>query len=148
MKLMTSSLTQIYKHIIKMRQKYADLKKCEIHLHTPASYDYCLIEGEKYNTLEIEKLLEYSQKYGYLNQTQKESILLGVAKGDYDGLNYIEQLKEKNIPYESFKEYLSYMLIAHKLYSENIEVVVVTDHNTIAGYKKLYFALDELVCQH
>jgi len=126
-----------------MRQKYADLKKCEIHLHTPASYDYCLIEGEKYNTLEIEKLLEYSQKYGYLNQTQKESILLGVAKGDYDGLNYIEQLKEKNIPYESFKEYLSYMLIAHKLYSENIEVVVVTDHNTIAGYKKLYFALDE-----
>ena len=31
--------------------------------------------------------MEYCQKYGYLNQTQKENILLGIAKGDYDGLN-------------------------------------------------------------
>lgn len=126
-----------------MRRKYADLKKCEIHLHTPASHDYSLIEGKNYKSLTIEKLLEYCQKYGFLNQTQKERILLSIAKGDYDGLNYIEQLKEKNIPYANFKEYLSYMLIAHKLYSENVEVVVISDHNTIAGYKKLNFALDE-----
>lgn len=143
MKVLSSSLPQIYEHIIKMRQKYADLKKCEIHLHTPASYDYSLIEGEKYKSLKIEKLLEYCQKYNYLNQKQKESILLGIEKGDYEGLKYLEQLKEKDIPYENFKEYLSYMLIAHKLYSENIEVVVITDHNTIAGYKKLNFALEE-----
>ncbi|MFS0824344.1 Spaf_1101 family AAA-like ATPase [Bacillus sp. 1P02SD] len=141
--LMTNSLSQIYERIIKMRRKYADLKKCEIHLHTPASHDYSLIEGKNYKSLKIEILLEYCQKYGYLNQTQKESILLGIANGDYDGLNYIEQLEEKNIPYEDFKEYISYMLIAHKLYSENIEVVLITDHNTIAGYKKLHFALEE-----
>ncbi|MBT2636578.1 Spaf_1101 family AAA-like ATPase [Bacillus sp. ISL-39] len=143
MKLMSSSLPQIYQHIIKMRQKYGDLKKCEIHLHTPASYDYSLIEGEKYKTLELEKILDYCQQYGYLNQIQTNTIRLGIENGDYDGLNYIEQLREKNIPYKNFKEYLSYMLIAHKLYSENIEVVLISDHNTIAGYKKLKFALDE-----
>lgn len=140
---MTNSLSHIYEHVIKMRRKYGDLKKCEIHLHTPASHDYSLIEGKSYKSLNVEIILEYSQKYGYLNQTQKETILLGLAKGDYDGLKYLEHIKEKNIPYENFKEYLSYMLIAHKLYSENIEVAVITDHNTIAGYKKLHFALDE-----
>lgn len=35
------------------------------------------------------------------------------------------------------------MLIAHKLYSENIQLVVITDHNTIGGYDKLKFALNE-----
>lgn len=35
------------------------------------------------------------------------------------------------------------MLIAHKLYSEDIKVVVVTDYNTINGYRKLKAAVDE-----
>jgi hypothetical protein len=143
MKLMTSSLSQVYAQIGNMRKKYADLKKCEIHLHTPASHDYSLIEGKLYGSIKIEELLEYSKKIGYLNQIQLENLLTDVSKGNYDGIKYIEHLKEKNIPYIDFKEYLSYMLIAHKLYSEEVEVVVISDHNTLSGYKKLEYALNE-----
>lgn len=145
---MTSSLSQIYSQISNMRKKYADLKKCEIHLHTPASHDYSLIEGKQYGSIRIEELLEYSKKIGYLNQIQFESILTGIANGDYDGIKYIEQLRERNIPYIDFKEYLSYMLIAHKLYSEEVEVVVISDHNTLSGYKKLEYALNEYFKNH
>ncbi len=143
MQLMTESISQIYYKITNMRRKYADLKKCEIHLHTPASYDYVLIDGQNYESIKIEKILNYAKEIGYLAENQLEAILDRVDKGDYEGLKYIEQLKEKNIPYKDFKEYLSYMLIAYKLYLEKVEVVVISDHNTLTGFKKLKYALDE-----
>jgi hypothetical protein len=80
MKVMTDSLSRIYSRIVNNRQKYAELKKCEIHLHTPASYDYCLIERRNYESLTIEELIEYSFQVGYLNKAQKETILLEINK--------------------------------------------------------------------
>lgn len=45
--------------------------------------------------------------------------------------------------YSDVKEYLTFFLIAAYLVKEEIEMVVVTDHNTIRGYHKLSTAIQE-----
>lgn len=43
--------------------------------------------------------------------------------------------------FSNFKEVLGYQLIAHSLYKNNIHVAVISDHNTINGFKKLQAVL-------
>lgn len=119
------------------------MQKCEIHLHTPASHDYKLTKGKTYKELEVEDILEICERELLFNKEQIQTFSEQITKGNFEGNGYYKLLEEKNIPYENFKEYLTYMLIAHKLYSENIQLVVITDHNTIGGYDKLKFALNE-----
>lgn len=144
-------LNRIYNLIDGPRKKYGDFKKCEFHIHTPASKCYRFIyhgdesedlEGKyKYETLTLEEVIDYSKECGYLTDTMYNSINENLA--EYKGDVYKEILKEKNIPFDSFKEYITYMTIAHKLYQERIEVAIISDHNTIKGYEKLKFALNQ-----
>src|SRR5690606_15475774 len=46
-----------------------------------------------------------------------------------------------------FKEHLSYMLIAYTLYQNDIEIAIITDHNTIEGFEKLQYALEDYFIQ-
>lgn len=138
-------LQRVYEIIKESRKTYGELKKCEFHIHTPASYDYQLIEGKLYKDLSFEEIIEFAVDMEYLSDELKNEIIKNL--GYYQSEKYLEELKEKEIPFEGFKEYLAYMLIAHKLYKETIEVAIISDHNTIKGFKKLRFALEEYYSQ-
>lgn len=145
-------LNRIYNLIDGPRKRYGDFKKCEFHIHTPASKCYRFIyhhqeenedlEGKhRYEALSLEEVIEYSRKCGYLSDNMYN--IINKNFDEYKSNEYEKNLIEKNIPFDSFKEYITYMTIAHKLYQEKIEVAVISDHNTIKGYPKLKFALNE-----
>lgn len=136
-----SYITRVYQKIRNQRVRYGTLKRCEFHIHTPASYDYKLYKNYLYKEMTEEEIINVALVTGYINDEIKEEILGNI--NHYISDSYREQLQEKNIPYSSFKEYLAYQLIAHNLYQKNIEVAVVSDHNTVSGYTKLKYALEE-----
>ncbi|KIL43785.1 Spaf_1101 family AAA-like ATPase [Jeotgalibacillus campisalis] len=123
------------------KQTYGVLKKCEFHFHTPASHDYELIPGKKYNELTISSIIKYSVLVGYLTEENGNEIHNKI--NFYQSQEYFTELKKKEKPFASFKEYIAYMLIAHKMFAEEIEVAIISDHNTIQGFKKLEYALEE-----
>lgn len=139
----TRRLEKVYDLIEKSRRKYGKLKKCEIHFHTPASHDYRVIESSidrEYNEIEISEIIQLGVNEQYISQDAADKIIATID--EYNSEDYLQQLAKEGMPYESFKEFFTYSLIAHKLYKSRIEVAVVTDHNTIKGFPKLKFALD------
>lgn len=145
-------LQKIYNLIECPRVKYGTLKKTELHLHTPASNCYRFkspenkdeteLEGKyRFKDMTLEEVLEYSIEVGYITNSMYDKIQENMSF--YKNENYKTKLAEMGKPFESFKEYIAYMTIAHKLYYDQIEVVVISDHNTISGYDKLKYALKE-----
>ncbi len=143
MNVITDDLLEIYKKIEKAQKRYGDLKKCEIHLHTPASYDYRLVPDKSFKQLTEKEVINIAKDYGYFTEIQQQKMLSLVNEGEYKGQEYLDALSHQKVPYDSLKEYIAYMLIAHQLYSHKIEVVVISDHNTISGYYKLQYALNK-----
>ncbi|RNA68540.1 Spaf_1101 family AAA-like ATPase [Alteribacter keqinensis] len=137
----TQNLTEIVDKIEAKRISYGVLKKCEIHFHTPASHDYELINGKSYNLLNLIDIIKYAAEANYLTKDNVNELKENIDY--YETEEYSKVLRREKKPFASFKEYISYMMIAHKMYLEEIEVAVITDHNTIQGYKKLEFALNE-----
>lgn len=134
----------VYGIIENSRKRYGEFKKCEFHIHTPASYDYKLLDSispEDFAKMKDREILDLSVKEGLLNEYAKEQILVEIDQ--YSGEGYNNVLIKQEKPFDSLKEYITYKLIAHKLYTNNVEVAIISDHNTIAGYKKLKFALEE-----
>lgn len=137
------NLENVYASLEDSRKKYGKLYKFEIHLHTPASEDYEIEQikdnNEKkyyYKDRTVEWILEYACSIGMINPEEYRTYLDNYLKGAY-GIDYINQLKSKGLYFIDFKEYFTYHMIAYKLYAEEIEGVIIADHNTIAGYKKL-----------
>ncbi|MFJ7557568.1 hypothetical protein ACIQXZ_27675 [Bacillus thuringiensis] len=61
MNVITDDLLEIYKKIEKAQKRYGDLKKCEIHLHTPASYDYCLVPDKSFQQLTEKEVINIAK---------------------------------------------------------------------------------------
>jgi ABC-type lipoprotein export system ATPase subunit len=139
------NLESIYNTIENSRKQYGRLRKCEFHIHTPASKDdYKLLDRftpDQYNRLTELELLDIAVDQKLI--TMENKLVIEQSIEEFIGDKYRTQLQEKKYPFESFKEYLTYKLIAHKLYQENIEVAVISDHNTIQGYTKLRCAIFE-----
>lgn len=147
-------LDKIYTLINNQGKKYGDYKKCEFHIHTPESKCYRFrtpedkldaeedLEGKNlYSKLTLENIIDYGLEIGFFT---KEGYLN--IKNDYKEYSKMEVVKELNnikIKYKSFKEYITYEMIAFKLYEKKINVAVISDHNTIAGYDKLLCAINE-----
>ncbi|KOP68486.1 hypothetical protein AMS62_27025 [Bacillus sp. FJAT-18019] len=136
---MAASLEQNYKKMISVRRSYGELRKCEFHIHTPASHDYRLIDDKNYEFLSVDEIINYAYELSYFNESQKELMLMKNSAGELDDIESLSYLAEKG--YDSFKEYLAYQLIAHQLYRSDIEIAVISDHNTINGYRKLENAI-------
>ncbi|MGM0881127.1 MAG: Spaf_1101 family AAA-like ATPase [Bacillota bacterium] len=134
-------LSRVYELVENSRKKYGKLKKCEVHFHTPASYDYRFVENKLFNNLSIEEVIKVGVQEDYLTEHAAQEILTNITF--YSSDNYKQKLIQENQPYNSFKELFAFQMIAHKLYKENIEVAVITDHNTVKGYPKLKYALDK-----
>lgn len=148
----TLFLDNVYKLINNEGRKYGDFKKSELHIHTPESKCYRFITPEdkldteediestsRYATMSLEEVLEYGKEIDFLNDYEYRTILDNIT--DYNTNEVTKELNGELINYKSYKEYITYEMIIHKLYKENINVAVVSDHNTIAGY-------DKLLCAH
>ncbi len=143
-------LDKICESIEQTRKEYGDYKKCELHIHTPASRCYRFINHDEEGVLEGKyrsddlstmEVINYAKECGYFKNNSYQVVLNQLDY--YESNEYLNLLKEKKIPFDSFKEYIMYMTIAHKLYEEKIEVAIISDHNTIAGYPKLMYALKQ-----
>lgn len=146
----SQKVQMIYNAIELTRKEYGDFKKCEMHLHTPASHDYVLHnnlrnnEGQnngEYYKASIENIMglpEIKEIYS-IEEINKINDNLEY----YNGKEYSQYLKTENIPFSSFREEAAYMLLAHALYKNKISLALITDHNTINGFNKLKYAVKE-----
>lgn len=127
------SMKQVYQILNAEANRFGEFKKCEMHLHTPASYDYELIKGKEYHILSESEVCKYAMELGFLNEDRLQQL-----KGHFN-----ENTKnKKEFPFDSFKEFVAFGLVAYKLYQESIDLVTVCDHNTINGYRKLAYVLE------
>lgn len=126
-----------YRKISNEKNKFGSYRKTLFHVHTPESHDYRLFKKWKdlpendWNNLTIDDYIEEvrNQKIfsDELFQTDKREKIL------YE--NYLDS------GFDSEIEKISFLTLVQNLYNENISVVVVSDHNTILGIKKLKTAI-------
>lgn len=145
----------VYNLIDSKKKEYGDFKKCEIHLHTPASYDYSLHtkfipqnsinkygnlthDGE-YKKLSLEVVVTLFSNYNIY--TDQEIMQMRDNIKEFENIENKQDFIKLHDPFTSLKEELSYLLIAHQLFENEIQMVVISDHNTIDGFKKLKSAI-------
>ncbi|MET3683856.1 ABC-type lipoprotein export system ATPase subunit [Alkalibacillus flavidus] len=136
----TYSLKKVYESINNTKISYGHLIKTEFHIHTPASHDYELIPNKKYSDLSEKEVLQISVDKGLYS----EEFLKGIEEQEvpYNKDDIVNHLNKKfDTTFTNFKEVIAYQLIAHKLYVSNIRAAVISDHNTVNGYKKLQAAI-------
>lgn len=127
------SSTKAYKEITKRKDKFGIFHKTLFHVHTPASYDFHLTKNydqksyQALNENDIYKLcLEY---YVFPKDTSIDAF---IPTGVYE-------------VFSSTKECLTYIFYAKQIIANDISIVVVSDHNTINGVKKLEVAISEVM---
>lgn len=123
----------MYKSIIDIKKgKFGTFHKCLFHLHTPASYDYCLYVAKK----------DDRDYYKNLSDSVMYKIALDEGLFTIAIFSSHKEIEYDNSVFSSVKEYLTYLLIAQNLCKNDIKLVIISDHNTISGYKKLCIAVD------
>lgn len=121
-----------YETIRNSKEKFGVFYKTCFHIHTPESYDY--------------KLLGLWKPEDYKKATEQEIFDVCIERGAFPKALTLDDinLEDAHSCYCNKKELLSYMLLADKLITNDIEVVLVTDHHTIEGVTKLEVAIKEL----
>ncbi|MGP9043966.1 Spaf_1101 family AAA-like ATPase [Cytobacillus kochii] len=135
-------MKKVYKEFELLKESYGRLHKCEFHIHTPASYDYRLITGKKFKSITLKDVLEIARDEEYLS----DDLILKIQQNTTEeNEQLVKELNEKsNTSYKDLREVIAYELIANRLYINNIEIAVISDHNTIKGFKNLRDALIRL----
>lgn len=146
-------LEKIYNLINNEGRKYGDFKKCELHIHTPESKCFRFITPEdkldtdddlentsRYSEMSLEEILAYGKEISFFNEYEYKKIIENVD--EYKQKEIVKEVNGQTVKYKSYKEYITYEMIAYKLYKENINVGIISDHNTISGYNKLLCAIN------
>jgi len=126
------AVKKVYERVSSINIKYGTYHKTLFHLHTPASHDYTLFstwKHEMYAKVDENKLLQCCMQR---NVVPKKEYLLNVTLDN-----------ERSI-YSTREEWLSYLLLANELICNDYEIVVVTDHNSVGGIKKLELAIKDI----
>lgn len=125
----TKKEKRAYDAITGGKKHYGKYHKCCFHLHTPVSYDYSLLgewNVDQYKDASAQQILEKCiERHVIINTITLDDVKVEGELGCYD----------------SKKELLSYLLLANSLLSAGIEIVLVSDHNTIRGIDKLKVAI-------
>lgn len=137
--------SEITKELNELRNndnKYGNYHKIIIHFHTPASHDYkyryiCKgkMEEKSYTAITEEKIIEIARERD-------------LFRGEIFNIDELRKMSKKNELFFDLRELIAYLMIADTLLVKQIEVAVITDHNTIEGYKKLDSALKMLRKKH
>lgn len=118
-------------------------RKTIFHIHTPASHDFTLINEDTQKKLKIKKLNSWRD----LTTDDLIRIASFVKLSIFDDHEASDFECFVGEDFENVKELLSYLLLAHTLMKEKIELCIITDHNTICGFKKLQVAMNILINQ-
>lgn len=118
-----------YNAIIKHGSDYGVFRKVCAHVHTPASHDYRLLQSWK--------------EEEYLEKSEEDIFEICIENKIFPATYSISEIRETDYDncYRDKKELLSYLLLANAILNEGIEVVIVSDHNTIDGCDKLEVAI-------
>lgn len=125
----TKKEKRAYEAITGGKKHYGKYHKCCFHLHTPVSYDYSLLgewNADQYKNASAQQLLEKCiERHVIINTITLDDVKIEGELSCHDNQ----------------KELLSYLLLANSLLSAGIEIVLVSDHNTIQGIDKLKVAI-------
>ena len=121
------TLEEIYQTLSNAKISYGVFHKCLFHLHTPSSHDYKYFETK-------EKVTESA-----LARKCMERGLFSIDKKD----EFLKLYYDDKI-FKNECEFFAFILIAATLFQNEIELVLITDHHTIAGYDKLLNAINIL----
>ena len=120
-------ITDIYRQIQAAVKKYGSFHKVLFHLHTPASFDYKMLEetgdGRQLKDFSKEELIDIFSQTDVFNREQIT---------DYWNQRYFDEVT------------LPYYIIAAHLIKNDVELVVISDHNTISGFEQLGRAVEDL----
>lgn len=121
-----------YEAIKNGKEKFGVFHKACFHIHTPASYDY--------------KLLSQWSNSDYSSASEQDIFDICIKRTVLPEIIALDSitLEDARSCYSNKKEFLSYLLLADAIITNEIEIVVVSDHHTIAGVGKLTTAIDEL----
>ncbi len=118
----------VYQAIKGQKEKYGVYFKTCLHLHTPASYDYHLKSDWDVSS--------------YKKASTEQLFKMCIEKSVFLPMTQIEDIKAENWEgYESEKDFFAYLLVANELVVNRYGIVVVTDHQSIAGIDRLRSAV-------
>ncbi len=121
-----------YEAIKNRKEKFGTFHKTCFHIHTPESHDY--------------KLLSQWHDSDYLSASAQDILDICIKRKVLPLVITLDSITLDNglSCYCSKKELLSYLLLAETIIINEIEVVLVSDHHTVRGVRKLQTAIDEL----
>ena len=123
----------VYRVFSEEKVSFGVFHKTLIHLHTPASHDYKLFSNwteDEYKAATNEQLYELF----FNNKIElKKRFPMDELASSVDDSFFVD-----------FKEYISYLFLAESILQNELEIVVVTDHNTTKGVEKLQKAVSIL----
>lgn len=123
---------QAYTKIVSTKIQYGIYHKTLFHVHTPQSYDYTL--KKDWNN----EMYESKSENDLLSMCYEQNIL----PNSFEIETY--ELEGELSVYSNKKEWLAFVMLAYTLINQEIEIVVVSDHNTIEGIRKLRIAIKHL----
>lgn len=122
-----NKIKSVYQELTNSKEKFDSFHKTLIHLHTPVSYDYKLFSN--WTATKYRKITE-DELYDIFFENKKIKVDKTIFFSNFD-----------KIVFSSSKEYISFLMLAEAIIKNGIEIVVVTDHNTTKGIKKLQMAV-------
>lgn len=114
-----NKIKSVYRELTNTKEKFGSFHKTLIHLHTPVSYDYKLFSSWT------------STKYRKSTEDELFDIFFKNKKIKVDKTKFFSSFDK--VVFSSPKEYISFLLLAEAILKNEIEIVVVTDHNTTKG---------------
>lgn len=121
-----------YDAIKNTKEKFGTFHKTCFHIHTPESYDYKLLSKWSHND--------------YIAASEQNIFDICIERKVLPEIITLDSiiLDSALSCYCSKKELFSYLLLAETIIENEIEVVLVSDHHTVMGVRKLKTAIDEL----
>lgn len=121
-----------YEAIKTLKVKFGVFHKVCFHVHTPESHDY--------------RLLHQWSHDNYRSASEQDVLDICIARKLLPANTTLDQIiLEGDLScYEDKKTLLSYFLLAETIMLNKIEVVLVSDHHTVAGVQKLKVAIHKL----
>ncbi|HFV3163340.1 TPA: hypothetical protein ACH88S_000968 [Streptococcus pneumoniae] len=122
-----NKIKSVYQELTNSKEKFGSFHKTLIHLHTPVSYNYKLFSN--WTATKYRKITE-DELYDIFFENKKIKVDKTIFFSNFD-----------KVVFSSSKEYISFLMLAEAIIKNGIEIVVVTDHNTTKGIKKLQMAV-------
>lgn len=122
-----------YNKISAEKEQYGRLRKTLVHIHTSISHDYRMLSKWKAKDF----------KNSTINDLKEILADLICDKNITKDILDFRKIYKKHIKdFCDEKELISYIILAVKIINNDVEQVVVADHNTIDGCRKLEIAID------